>query len=475
MRDFKKFESIDALSTYLIEAQAASLTLTTPLTIELGGKEISNENLQALSDALKLGNCPPGSHLLLFHNQIDDEGARIIAEALPHCPSGFKLDLYKNQIGDVGARAIAKVLPHGPSDLIIHLDHNKIGDAGARDIAEALPHGPSGLIIHLDGNQIGNTGARAIAEALPHGPSGLIIHLDGNQIGDTGARAIAEALPHCPSGLTIRLGGNQIGDAGACAIAEVLPHCPSGLIIFLDYNQIDRVGIDALKNAILRCPPGIGPQISLSWNGKKTQLKKLKSFYNAQQAYQQSYRAYSLLTLATLDQGYKQLSSPLSILPEEILRPIILMTLPFEKTLPHWENLPNIRYINAVMSFLTNTSLYASRTHFRQLDKNNIKTIINNKEIKLAEKAKKIFSIINDFLEEHPRKAQHVPTYLLEHHQATQSQTTPQPQAENVSRTTSRLRMFLRRTPSNNPPASDNEEEEREAEAAKEEWEENSF
>ncbi|XP_061461608.1 leucine-rich repeat-containing protein 71 isoform X3 [Rhineura floridana] len=94
-------------------------------------------------------NCPTLNlgHLCLRSNEIDDEGAFLIGQALSSLKSSNKnlisINLSYNHITDVGAGYIANGLRLNRSLLSLSLSHNKINDGGALKLAEVL--GPFAL------------------------------------------------------------------------------------------------------------------------------------------------------------------------------------------------------------------------------------------------------------------------------------------------------------------------------------------
>ena len=111
---------------------------------------------------------------------------------------------------------------HGISDLkfiavltSLYLRDNNIGDDGAKVIAEALKVNPVLTKLVFGGNNIG-------AEALKVNPVLNTLWLSMNNIGVDGAKAIAEALKVNPVLTSLDLQINSIGVDGAKAIAEAL-------------------------------------------------------------------------------------------------------------------------------------------------------------------------------------------------------------------------------------------------------------
>jgi Ran GTPase-activating protein (RanGAP) involved in mRNA processing and transport len=89
--------------------------------------------------------------------------AHLIATKLPVLST---LILWKNNIGDEGAKAIAEALKVNTVLTVLYLGENNIGDDGAKAIAEALKVNAVKTTVLLGDNNIGDEGAIAIAEVL---------------------------------------------------------------------------------------------------------------------------------------------------------------------------------------------------------------------------------------------------------------------------------------------------------------------
>ena len=69
---------------------------------------------------------------------IGDDGARVLAEALPKAALLTTLDLEANVIGDAGAAALAEALPKATQLTRLLVEANLIGDAGAAALDSAI-------------------------------------------------------------------------------------------------------------------------------------------------------------------------------------------------------------------------------------------------------------------------------------------------------------------------------------------------
>ena len=160
--------------------------------------------------------------LFLCGNNIGDDGAKAIAEALKIHAVVTTLDLNSNNIGPVGAIAIAEALKVNAVLTELRLGSNWISDDGAKAITEALKVNAVVTTLFLSINSIGDEGAKAIAEALKVNSVVTTLHLGQNQIGAKGAIAIAEALKVNTVLTKLRLGDNNMGDAGKTVVQNAV-------------------------------------------------------------------------------------------------------------------------------------------------------------------------------------------------------------------------------------------------------------
>ena len=89
----------------------------------------------AASLAVALPQCVSMQHLVLWSNNIGNEGAASLAVALPQCVALQHLNLWCNHIGDEGAASLAGALPQCAALQHLDLRDNCIGAAGAASLA----------------------------------------------------------------------------------------------------------------------------------------------------------------------------------------------------------------------------------------------------------------------------------------------------------------------------------------------------
>ena len=246
----KGLQPADAI---LIRSDLQFMAVLTCLVLE--HNNIGDEGAKAIAEALKVNAVMTTLNLRV--NNIGVEGAKAIAEALKVNAVLNKLSLGGNEIGVVGAKAIAEALKVNAVLTTLHLDANNIGAVGAKAIAEALKVNAVLTELRLYHNNIGNDGAKAIAEALKVNAVLTSLDLAGSPftsassgIGDDGAKAIAEALKVNAVVTKLWLNNNKIGDDGAKAIAEALK--VNAVLTKLDIraNNMGDAGEKAVRDAV---------------------------------------------------------------------------------------------------------------------------------------------------------------------------------------------------------------------------------
>ena len=86
------------------------------------------------------------------------------------------MQLWRNNIGDDGAKAIAEALKVNPVLTFLNLRWNDIGDNGARAIAEALKVNAVLTKLNLEDNNLGDAGEKAVRKAVKN-RSGFVLEL----------------------------------------------------------------------------------------------------------------------------------------------------------------------------------------------------------------------------------------------------------------------------------------------------------
>ena len=210
----------------------------------LDNNQISDEGATALAQAMK-GNTTM-QELYLGHNQISDEGATALAQALKGNTTLQQLYLGSNQISDEGATALANAMKGNTTLQQLSLYNNQISDEGATALANAMKGNTTLQQLSLRNNQISDEGATALANAMKGNTTLQRLYLGNNQISDEGATALANAMKGNTTLQRLDLGNNQISDEGVTALAQAMKGNTTlrGLLLF--NNQISDEAVTAL-------------------------------------------------------------------------------------------------------------------------------------------------------------------------------------------------------------------------------------
>ncbi|UJR32891.1 hypothetical protein I4U23_020352 [Adineta vaga] len=151
------------------------------LTLDLSGRELADEDIRDVVQALHIDNRYTG--LALHHNKITCIGAAMLAEALTSNNILTQLSLSVNHIDDDGVYALVKTLSIKNQTLTgLYLGYNRITDNGAKSLAQMLQINTSLTYLHLSGNNISNEGVRVLSYAIEHHNSTIeSLSLDSNK------------------------------------------------------------------------------------------------------------------------------------------------------------------------------------------------------------------------------------------------------------------------------------------------------
>jgi Ran GTPase-activating protein (RanGAP) involved in mRNA processing and transport len=110
----------------------------------------------------------------------------------------------------------------------LNLYMNDIGDQGAERIADALKRNKSISTIDLGGNNISAKGTSDIASALKENSTITTLEFSYNPIGPAGAKVLAETLKFHGNVQTLRLGWCQVHlySLAHCISVFILVDCP---------------------------------------------------------------------------------------------------------------------------------------------------------------------------------------------------------------------------------------------------------
>ena len=167
------------------------------------------------------------------------------------------LDLAFNNFGPLGCFEICKLLKCSKSQLSwLDLRGNQLTDEGAKYLAEAINNNCQLRTLNLRVNQLTEEGAKYLAEAINNNNCQLrMLHLSLNKVSDIGAQHLAEAINNNNCQLhTLDLSLNNISDIGAQHLAKALKNsnCQLRSLILLQ-NNITKAGKQHANKSIKNC------------------------------------------------------------------------------------------------------------------------------------------------------------------------------------------------------------------------------
>jgi len=196
----------------LIKLADSLPTTLTDFTLMSKGSEVTVNRCNACLE--KIFGSPNLVRLDLSCNNIDDEGAKLIADTLKVNHTLEKLYFSSNNIGVDGAKYIADALKVNYSLKTLDLSSNNIGADGAKQIADALIVNYSLESLNLHETTICDDGAKAIADALKVNYSLKTLDVSFNNIYDDGAKHIAQTFKVNHHLKELNLRENKISDDG---------------------------------------------------------------------------------------------------------------------------------------------------------------------------------------------------------------------------------------------------------------------
>ena len=165
--------------------------------LHVGRNELGDSATQVLGNALSLNGL--GLKVLdLSQNDVGPAGVSSLAQALSaKCCELVELSLHSNRLNDVAAAALANAVasPLGTKLKHLHLGYNALADEGAALLAQALPFSRTLSTLDLSGNQIGAVGGTEIVRSLLSGTCTLQrLNLRHNAFSDETLRLFVEVI-----------------------------------------------------------------------------------------------------------------------------------------------------------------------------------------------------------------------------------------------------------------------------------------
>jgi len=199
--------------------------------------------------------------LLLTNCSLNKNDADLLSLALDptrqHYASNIKvLNLAKNNLDKEGAKVLARIFEINNVIENVDISKNKIGTSGAQEIAKYLQKNKSVKFLNLFNNKIAYDGAKAFGETFKVNNTLQFVEFGFNRIRNKGLLAIGDGIAANPnSGVkTLGLRFNFLSEDGLVDFIKTIflnnTNAPKKLEeIFIKNNSINELGLFALKRS----------------------------------------------------------------------------------------------------------------------------------------------------------------------------------------------------------------------------------
>jgi len=184
-------------------------------------KEMDVDTITRCFDIVKASNARMIDLDLEDCSRFDDDILMNLVHSLPLTLTEFTLWSVRSALTVNGMNACLEKIFGCPQLVRLDLSCNNIGDEGAKMIADALKVNQRLKTMSLIGNIIGDDGAKFIADALKDNHCLKMLLLSNNSICDDGAKMIADAMKVNHSLRTLVLSDNKISSDGKEYLSKI--------------------------------------------------------------------------------------------------------------------------------------------------------------------------------------------------------------------------------------------------------------
>lgn len=196
-------------------------------------------------------------HFLLGNNIIGPVGAKAIADFLinPHKPQIKTWYLAGNDIDEEGTKLICDALKTDTVCEALWLKRNPI-KSGVKYLGELLEVNNTIKVLDMDNTGIEDDGTKHLMQSLKKNTGLKQLYLDANGISSVGARYIADYFDHLVAtnrvGITsFWIGINRIDDEGTIILANSLKNYKHLKKLIVNSNRLSDVGVKALCDVLV--------------------------------------------------------------------------------------------------------------------------------------------------------------------------------------------------------------------------------
>lgn len=204
--------------------------------LNLNSRQIGPEEAKVLSQAIYNNSI---FTLNLKMNKLNNEGIKILSEALSDNKTLIILDIGFNKISSEGAKSLAMILSKNRVLTTLKLCGNNLGSEGGKTLAEALRKNTNLSSLTLTNNKLGPEGGKAIADVLLKNTTLTSLSIGNNNLGPEGAKAFAKAINKNKTLTSLSIEKNQLGPEGGKELSKTLPNNTTLTYLDVKENEFD--------------------------------------------------------------------------------------------------------------------------------------------------------------------------------------------------------------------------------------------
>ena len=186
-------------------------------------------------------------HLYLGETNIG-EGIDHFARFIETTRTLKTLDLSYNNISDEGAVSIGNAMMVNRSITSLCLKHNKIADEGLKSLAAGLVTNSFLVSLDVGGNTVGDEGFAKLCTVLSTNDNLLELDIGDNQIGVDSAIVAADMLRSNTALCTLNLSDNPIQYRGVMRVADALRINETLQVCYVGVDSLGAEGMQELTN-----------------------------------------------------------------------------------------------------------------------------------------------------------------------------------------------------------------------------------
>ncbi|XP_012511602.1 PREDICTED: leucine-rich repeat-containing protein 74A [Propithecus coquereli] len=241
----------------------ALVSNTTVTKLELEDNCIMEEGVLSLVEMLQENYYL--QEMNISNNNLDLKGARIISEFLQRDSSSiWNLELSGNNLKEEAAELLSQALSTNYRIKELDLSHNQFSDAGGEHLGQMLSINVGLQSLDLSWNHFHVRGAVALCNGLRSNVTLKKLDLSMNGFGNEGALALGEVLRLNSSLTYLDVSCNDISNEGASEISRGLEYNENLKVLKLFLNPISMDGALLLILAIKRNPKSSMEELDIS-------------------------------------------------------------------------------------------------------------------------------------------------------------------------------------------------------------------